>query len=459
MLNFSSFEIGKKALNAQQYGITVTGQNIANVNTPGYSKQRVVLAEAAPQQFNRYTIGTGVDVKQVQEFRDRFAESRLQTEKGISGRLTAKSDVLGTVETALQGSEGSGLENAINSFFTAFRDLDANPNSVPLRTVVAQRGESLATAFHTTQDRLSDIRLGADSVIRETVDQANTLSQKVANLNAQITGSEAAGSNVSALRDQRTVFANELAELTGARITDNSDGTINLTIGEGRALVNGIYSSTLTASNTPPYGLAAITLDGEPASFDEGKIKGLQQAIDETTVQMDALDGLAAAVVFRVNTLHTSGTDLDGNAGGNFFDTTLAVTAGTISLNPAVRTNPRLVVSSPLAPPSTNGTVAGEIAGLLTDQGTTVGTRTGSFSSIFGGMVAEVGSSVASANADLETQGYIIAQVSAQRESVSGVSLDEEAINLMQYQRAYEAAARFLKVADEMTQTILSLAG
>lgn len=458
-LNFSSFEIGRRALLANQLGINIAGQNISNVNTPGYSRQRVLLGESAPMNFNGYSVGTGVTIQGVQAFRNRFIEARIQTETGIAGRLNAQLDSLSQVETALQGTSGGGLQNALNGFFGAFRDLDANPNSVPLRAVVAQKGSALAAAFQTTRSRLDEIRRGADAQIRASVDEANSLSQRVADLNNQIKTVEAAGGEASALRDQRGELVNRLSELTGARAVENSDGTINLTIGEGRALVTGDHAAQLSATSAPPLGLAAITIDGQPAVFDEGTIRGLQNAIAETTKQIDDLDALAAQIVERVNVLHQTGTDLDGNAGTNFFNAGNPVTAANISLNAAISTNPRLIAASPLSQPGQSGTIAGEIANLLTDQNTTVGTRTGSFSSIFGSMVADAGGQVNETNNALQTQAAILAQATAQREAVSGVSLDEEAVNLLQYQKAYEAAARFLKVADEMTQTILSLAG
>lgn len=457
-INFSSFEIGRRALNASQLGINIAGQNIANVNTPGYSRRGVQLAESSLTNINGFSVGTGVTVAGVQTFRNNFIQSRIQTETGIAGQLTARRDALAPVELALQGSENGGLQNAMSSFFGAFRDLEANPNSAPLRSLVAQKGANLANTFQTTRTRLDEIRRGTDEEIRSTVDQVNTLAQRVGDLNDQIRSAEAAGGDASALRDQRGETVNRLSELTGAHSTENSDGTVTLTIGEGRPLVSGSTVFTLEATSAPPLGLATITIDGQPAVFNEGKIAGLNRAITETTSQIDALDGLAAVVVQRVNDLHTSGTDLDGNAGTNFFNNTAPVTAANISINAAIITNPRLVVASPLTQPGQTGTVAGEIANLLTDPNTTVGTRTGSFSSIFGSMVAEVGEQISQADNGLQTQAAILSQAFAQRDSVSGVSLDEEAINLLQYQKAFEAAARFIKVADEMTQMILSLA-
>lgn len=459
-INFSAFEIGRRALAANQLGIGITGQNIANVNTPGYSRRQVLLAESAPLNFSSgYSVGNGVTIQGVQSFRDRFIESRIQTETGIAGRLVARRDSLSQVETALQGTENGGLQNAINNFFGSFRDLDANPNSLPLRAVVAQKGAALASAFQSTRSRLDQIRQGADGQIRSAVDEVNSLSQRIAELNAQIRTTEGVGADASALRDQRGGLVNQISNLTGARSTENEDGTITLTIGEGRALVVGDEAFQLQANSAPPLGLATITLDGQPAVFDEGAIRGLQDAISATTAQIDSLDALAAQVAQRVNALHASGTDLDGGAGTNFFNVGNPVTAANISVNSAVTANPRLVVASALNQPGQNGTIAGEIANLLTDPNTTAGSRTGSFSSIFGSMLAEAGEQVSAAENGLQTQAAIIAQATMQREAVSGVSLDEEAINLLQYQKAYEAAARFLKVADEMTQTILSLAG
>jgi flagellar hook-associated protein 1 len=456
-INFSHFEIGRRALNASQMGINLAGQNIANVNTPGYSRRQMQIAETVSLSPQGLSIGTGVRIVGTTAFRDNFVQARIQTETGIAGRLAARRDALAPVETALQGSETGGLQNALSSFFGGFRDLEANPTSVPLRALVVQKGAALASAFQTTNNRLEALRNSTDAQLYTAVDRVNNLTQKVADLNAQISTAEGIGSDASAMRDQRTELVTEIAGLTGARAVENTDGMVTLTIGEGRPLVSGTRAFSLEANNTPPFGLATITLEGDPAIFEEGTIAGLKDAVTEITKQIADLDGLAGAVVQRVNGLHTSGTDLDGAAGLNFFNDTPPVTAANISINSVVAANPRNVVASPLTQPGQNGTVAGEIAALLTDPNTTAGTRTGSFSSIFGSMLVDVGEQISSADNGLQTQAAIIAQATAQRDAVSGVSLDEEAINLLRYQKAFEAATRFIKIADEMTQMILSL--
>ncbi len=456
-INFSAFEIGRRALNANQTGINVTGQNIANVNTPGYSRRRLMLAESAPINVHGLNVGNGVSVAGIQSFRDAFIQSRIQAETGIAGRLTAQRDALGPVEAALQGSENGGIENALANFFGSFRDLEANPGSLPLRSLTAQRGAALASAFQSTRARLGEIRQSTDAQVQVSVEQANDLSSRIAELNQKVSAAEASGVEASGLRDQRAELATKLSELTGARATENPDGTLTLSIADGRPLVLGNKAFQLQAEQVPPLGLSTVSLGGEPAAITEGTIAGLLSAIDSASTQINDLDALAASVVQRVNDLHTSGTDLDGNAGVNFFNNSGTVTAANISVNSAVASDPRLIVASPLGQPGQTGTVAGSIANLLTDASSTAGTRTGSFSSIFGSMLSDAGDQISSANNDLETQAAVLSQAMAQRDSVSGVSLDEEAINLLQYQKAFEAAARFIKVADEMTQVIISL--
>ena len=431
-VNFSSFEIARRALAAHQLGIAVTGQNISNVNTAGYSRQRVELAESRSSQVGRFSLGTGVDIVGVSAIRDIFVESRLQSEMGISGRLAGRRDAMVPVEAALQGSASGGLQNAMSAFFGSFRDLEASPNSVPLRGVVLQKAGNLASAFRSTHARLEDIQRATDGQLRSTVNDVNVLSKKIAELNDQIKTAEATGANANTLIDHRSEMINEIAEKAGARAVTNDDGPVNITIGEGRALVSGGTAFELTTVSTPPSGFASIELNGQPATFDEGLIKGLQEALAETDIQIADLNGLAANLADRVNALHTTGTDLDGNPGVAMFDTSVPVTAANLRLDGAVAGNPRLIVASPLAQPSENGTVAGQIAGLLTDPNSSAGSRTGSFSSIFGGMVADAGEAVKSADDALQTQAAIITQVTAQRNAASGVSLDEEAINLMQ---------------------------
>jgi len=457
-LNFSPFEIGRRALLANQYGLNITGQNIANVNTPGYTRQAPVLVPSPAVGSGKVQLGTGVSVVSVKQFRDRFVETRLETETGIAGRLTSQRDALTPVDAAFDESEGNGISANISAFFGSFRALESNPVSVPLRNDVIVKANSMTGAFANTRSRLTQIRSDTDQLLRSRVDQVNQLSQKVADLNVRIANAENTGGTASELRDQRNEMGRQLTELTGARSVE-TDKMVTMTLPDGQALVLGEHVQTLQTQNTLPDGMAALMLNGQPVTLTEGTLQGLTNAITFTTSQITALDDLAASITSRVNALHVSGTDAYGNAGVDFFQVPAvgSVTAANFSVSTAVAADSRLIVASPLAIGSSSGTVAGAIAELLTDPNSTSGSRSGSFSSIYSSIVRDTGSALNTVDNALVTQQAIVAQAVAQRDATSGVSLDEEAINLMQYQKAYEAAAKFLRVADEMTQAIMSV--
>jgi flagellar hook-associated protein 1 FlgK len=464
-VNFSVFEIGRRALRAAQTGVNVTSHNIANVNTPGFSRQTVQLSASAPDEGYGWLLGTGIQfgtgvtVDGIKGHRDQFIATRLQTETAINGRLTAERDTLAPVEVAFSDAGNGGVGAALKNFFGAFRDLEANPTSAAVRTAIVEKGNALTSAFHSTRARLVEVRGQADQEVRATANTVNDLAEKVAELNQQIRVAENNGVNSSDLVDQRAEAINQIAELTGARSTTNADGTITLTLSNGQALVYGDQFATLTAVDTPPDGLATLSLDGQTVVIGDGKLRGLQNAISGIGGQIQTIDDLAASIAGRVNTVHATGTDLNGNAGGAFFATPASgpVTAENIDVAAAIKANPRRVVATASGAGGGDGSVARSLAELLNDTTSVVGTTTGSYTNIFAALVASAGAAVKAADDELATQAVILAQTQAQRDSVSGVSLDEEAINLLQYQKAYEAAARFLRVADEMTQTILQL--
>jgi flagellar hook-associated protein 1 FlgK len=452
-VNFSAFEIGRRALHASQFGIAITGQNIANVNTKGYSRQAPILVSGPSGGTSRLQIGTGVSVLGVQQFRDQFVATRLQTETGITGRLTAQRDALAPVDAAFNESQGDGIGASINAFFASFRALEANPVSVTLRNDIVSKANTMTNGFAATRQRLVDIRSTNDAQFRVEAGQLNELTGQVADLNVRIASAENSNGNAAELRDQRDQFVQQISELTGARAVEN-DSMVTLTLSDGRALVSGNHATPVDVQSQP-NGLATLLMNGTPAAIGDGRLKGLQNAVGIIDGQIKSLDDLAVSITNRVNTVHSSGTDSNGNPAGNFFEAPIS-TASSFSVSAAIKADPRLISASPIASGSA-ATVAGAIADLLNDTSSVAGTRVGSFSSIYSSIVSDAGKEVRSVDDGLTTQQAILAQAQAQRDQSSGVSLDEEAINLLQFQKSYEAAARFLKIADEMTQTIMAL--
>lgn len=456
-LNFSSFDIGRRALRSAQLGIDVAGKNIANVNTPGYTRLKLTNLENGAV----VSVGSsGQIVDGVSQERDRLIEGRLQQETASAARLGAKQNALQPVDAIFNdASSPGGIQASLSGFFGAFRSLEAQPTSVEARASVVTKTEGLVNAFHSARTRLGDIRSDANSEILTTVGEANTLLQRVADLNGKIASAENLGNAAFELRDERAQIATELAEKIGVRSVEGPDGKVTLSLDDGRALVVGDRASTIGTSSGPD-DVISLSVDGDPISISNGRLKGLQEAVTEVDGQVSDLDDLAAAVAERVNSLHASGSDLDGNNGTNLFVSSNGdpINAANISLSPTIKANPRLVVGAANGAGSGDSAIARQTADLLQDRSSVVGGQTTSFENFYSSLVARAGSSLSSTEDALQTQQLILSQTTAQRESVSGVSLDEESINLLQYQKAYEAAARFLRVADEMTRTILELA-
>ncbi len=454
-----SFDIGQKALRANQLGLTTTGQNIANVNTPGYTRQEVILASLPPSINLPSAPGSGVDVIKIEAFRNEFIESRLRTETSTNGRLTAQQQALTPLDAAFNDTGTGGINSSLNSFFSAFRNLDVNPTSTALRTNVVESANALGAAFSATRSRLGDIQTQADKLLQGNISDVNSLVDKIAKLNTQIGNGENSNVNNNELVDERGGLLNQLSEYVDINITKNEDSSLTVSLSDGRALVLNDQVFQLQANSTPPNGLTSITLNGQPAIINNGRIKGLLDSIGQVGTKISDLDNLAGAVASRVNTLHQTGIDLNGNAGGDFFVSSNgnAISAANLSVSSSIKTDPRLLAAAEAGKGSGDGTNARQIANLLTDNNTQVGSRKGSFSNIYASLVSEAGQALKTTQDSLSTQQAILAQTSEQRNAFSGVSLDEETVNLLRYQRAFEAAARFLKVSDEITKTIIAL--
>src|SRR5262245_29376865 len=241
---FASLSAATRALEAQRYGLDVTGQNIANVNTPGYTR-RVVDLGAVPPESSR-SAGRGVEILGIRSQRDRLLERRLEREISGAHREASLAEALATVETAL-GSSGRSIDARLTEFFDSFSRLADDPSSSVARRDVLQQGQSLAAAFRETSDRLSQARTDADRQVVATVDQINSLADRIATLNRSL-GSTSDNGTRLALQDEQATLVRQLAELTDIGVLERADGGVDIDIAEGRALVVGQSSLALTTT-------------------------------------------------------------------------------------------------------------------------------------------------------------------------------------------------------------------
>jgi flagellar hook-associated protein 1 FlgK len=445
-----------RALDAQRFGLDVAGQNIANVNTPGYARREAQFASIPP--YEKLSAGEGVEIRGMHSLRDERLERRLQQERPAEQRELAISESLGVVETAL-GKTGESLDASMSRFFDALGHLATDPTSSIARKETAAQGEALSGAFRDMSGRLDQATRDADVAIRGAVDQVNTLAGTIARLNAALGAAAGGAPGGEALKDELGEALKSLSGLIDIGTIPRPDGGVDVSFGNGHALVIGANTYALGVTSTPPSGFASLVSGGATVTSEVtgGSIGGLLQVRDVLVPgYQNQLDTLAYGITQQVNAVHQTGYDIHGNTGADFFTpmASSANAARTISVSAGILADPGTIATGATAVAGDND-VARKLADLRDARGMAGGTAT--FSDTWGTLVYQVGDDSKAASDEQASRAEIVRQVELLREQVSGVSLDEEAMMMMKFQRAYEANARFFQAVDSALETLLSL--
>jgi flagellar hook-associated protein 1 FlgK len=448
---FSSLSIAVSALQAEQGALNVTSNNVANINTPGYARQRAVIEQGIPLSQPPLVFGSGVQFAQPQSVRDDILELRLHEETQQQGQFDAEVQQLQQAQNGFQGTNDVGTH--LTDFFNSLNQLSADPSSLPLRQGVLTAAGNLAASFRATARNLELQRLRIDTSVGQSVDQINTLTKKVAALNQQIAELETGHQDAGVLINQRTETIRQLSQLIDVRVVTN-ESSISLTTANGAALVASNQSFALS-TQLDPTGVAHVYSQGSDITgkLAGGSLNGLLTVRDQSLPGLlNQLDTLAAGVSSTLNGVHRSGFDLNGTAGGDLFTPPPAGGTGAAASIDVAISDPALIAASSDGSPGSNGNVAA----LYNVRGQTVASGQNPFD-YYASLVFNVGSGVATAIAESHASGQILQQLSDQRNSISGVSLDEEAANLIRYQNAYQAAARVITTISELTLTAINL--
>ncbi len=449
----TSLITGIKSLSAAQSALSVVENNIANVNTPGYTRKRITFTPSPPQFRSYGVLGTGVDIERIDSIRDRFIERRLLNELQIKGQLEGQEFASAQIEIILFASEGSGVSDQLSRFFNSFSELAADPSSIAKRGVVLGEGQKLASTISFTSTQLKGVRVDNRAQIRDSVDKINSFLDQIASLNSQIGGLEQGGGDSGVLGDERQHLMNQLAEEIGLASYQDDSGVLTITTNSGRLLLVGdtVFKPivTDTASQT------TVTLSGQDITSEltAGKLSGFLK-MDNSTLPgyLDSLNSLAKELATEVNTVHSAGEGLDNTTGQNFFSFSAGDPAGSLSV---LITDEKKVAAGQVGSGSGDGTVAQQIADLRDKSITNLGDQT--FVGHFSQQVFKAGLESRQIGLGLEAQRTIVGEIRNQRNSVSGVSLDEEAIHLIQLERLYQASSRFLVTVDQLLEETMNL--
>jgi len=447
----TSMNIAVQALMADQGALDITSNNIANVNTPGYSRELAVFQEGPPVVEGNVAYGSGVTLAQFQSVRDQLLQLRIYEESGQQSNSQAQLSALNQIQTDF-ADPSQGVGGALTAFFDSLSQLSTNPTDSSARQQVLTAANSLASAFHQSELALQQVQQQMDQMVPQTVTQINQLTTQIAQLNAQVAEMQGLGQDPGTTQDQRDQLVQQLSQLVNVSVTQSDHG-ITITTGNGVPLVVAGQNFALQ-SGAATNGLQGVFAQGQDitSQIQGGTLGGSIQVRDTVIPNlMSQLDTLASQFTASFNSANQAGFDLSGNAGGNFFTPLTSVSGAATSFGVAI-TDPSQIAASSDGTSGSNGNVTNMLA--VRDQQLPEGVTP---TQAYANLVLAVGNYGATAQANVTASGASLQQLTDQRGAISGVSLDEESTNMIQYQRAYEAAARVVTTVDAMYSTLLSV--
>jgi flagellar hook-associated protein 1 FlgK len=453
----SIMDIAQQALLADQAALNVTANNVANQNTPGYTREVVTFQSVDAVTLSGSTVGSGVTASATSQ-RDRVLEQRVQQQTQIEAQSGALQSALQQIQnifglsSTTSSASATALGTATNSFFSALTALASNPADTATRQNVLSAANTLAGAFNSASNQLTQVSSSLNQQVVGDVSQVNSLTTTIASLNAQITSISPNG-DAGALEDQRQSAIAQLSQLVGLDQISTENNGITLTTSNGAVLVSGSKSFALSTTQIGGTTHILAGVDGQDvtSNLSGGDLGGVLQARDQQLPSyQSSLDSLAFGIGTEVNQQNETGVDLNGNPGAALF--TLPPTqSGAAALIQVATTDPSAIAA---AAPGEGSAGNSNILSGLSNPNVQGGQVAAQFLASF---LGQIGSDTSAATTNNSAQQATLTQLTTQRDSLSGVSLDEEASNLTQYQRAYQAAAQVFNIANSVMASALNL--
>lgn len=488
---FSGYSIASSGMRVSQSAFTVTSNNLSNINTTGYSRQRITSQETTIIQQGVTNLGSGVSVQEITRVRNNFLDTTYRQQNAELSYWKAKSANLEDAQTILDeftaadGTSDNGLQQTIEEFFSSWEELAKNSSGLSNRQSVIEYAKSLLETASELDTQLQQLQLDTGNKVKDGVDELNDLAQQVADLNNQIKQAEVSGTEASDLRDKWDALLDSMSSLANITVVEQTDATLEVNLG-GIYLVQGSKTHTLAASGDGsvenPLSLQWAEL-GERAKITNGSIaaniadadQSGVEAIDTTTMPCgyttdavssisnlrQGLNNLITTIAVEVNNIHSANMGLDDTTGLDFFvaiDSSQPLSLSNIQVNSVLEEDTDKIAASASGEAGDN-IAATAIAALADEDNFEFDGLTMDCNSFYQGLTSWLATAGDTANSYYETQSSLVSQVDSQRMSVSSVSLDEEMANMIMFQNAYNASARVLSAIDGLVADLIDELG
>lgn len=474
---FRGLSIGVSAVFANQRALDVTGHNISNVNTPGYTRQMISNSASFYQKVGQsgngrqLQLGYGVDVQEIRQYRDEFLDKKYKKENTELGYWSTRYTSIQELETIFSDNTEDGLQAVMNNFWNSWEQLSKPTGGLVARAMVKENSIALVETIKNMDNLLGNLRKSKDKEIIESIAKINDIAKKIANLNLNITKIEAHGVIANDLRDERNYYLDQISGMAKIQVIESD--TINISL-EGRLLVEGsIYEqiNTLPDSNNSGFVKLEWLSDNGKLEISGGSVKAMFESRDTLVMGFrERLNEYVKGIASEVNVIHITGYGVKDGINRKFFINELDSTSDDINLT-TIAFNPQLndydnIASAEEVGNNEDNRLSLRIAALRYNDyfsedsyETNAGDRKYNYDEFYRNIISELGNKGQEAATAVDAQKLLVDQLDYRRQSVSAVSLDEEMSNLIRYEHSYNAAARIVNIMDEMLEIIVNKIG
>lgn len=465
-------DVGKRSLANSQTALQTVGHNIANKSTEGYSRQRVEIQSNVPvDKDGKVRVGMGAKASAVTRINNPYLEKQIGKEQSNLGFMNGKMDALSRVEQVYNEQMNKGLNHFMGEFFNSFRELANSPESHATRSLVAETANYLTKDFKRVNTQLKEIQKDIDFQVETQVNEVNNMAAEVAELNQKIQMVEMTDGLANDERDRRDLLVKKIGEKINIQAAEGKDGSVTIRVGDTGILVAGSEAKKLSTGATPEndrkgegnvdvfyHNSDKSTPVNMTAQLKGGSIGGLLEVRDEVIGGLlRDTDQIAYNLATEVNSIHSMGVDGANKFGFNFFEqpSTIKNASANLAISKDVLDNPARIASAAAQNSPGDNRVANAISNLQFEK--IMGEGQSTLDDFYNGIVGKVGVMTQRADLAQKSQTDILKNLNNVRESISGVSLDEETTKMIEFQKSFDASARLIRTADEMFDTVLNL--